>query len=627
MTLTLQSEKKSAKRMLKKTATILIHLALAIIVAGACVTHFCGIQGHIELQEGACAQSAFTVESGPSDGLLPFSLELERAEEVYYPGTGTPANYRSHLRADSTRCIVEMNRPGVIDGWRFCQAGMSGGRVSLTVTHDPWGIAVTFTGYALLGLGMLLYLLSTWTMRLRPRAALAVAALLMGAAASASAPRTVQKPLGRNLGRVLVYWNDRVCPMQTMAMDVTAKLYGSTTYRGLTPEQVLAGWLFNYDAWLRDYDATHPAASDSKAEGERRALISWLGTGEAFRIYPYRAATGRMEWISPAGQRPSEMPPEQWAFMQQTMPEVQRLLDSGQNNAANQRLKLLMDGQRRYAGAENLPSQSRLNAEHFYNSYVRLVPLALLALLLGALTLWRGNRRGPASRIAAGVLAAAIGAVLLLRGYVGGHLPLSNGCETMLFMAFCAAAAAPWCSGAMVRGALAVVSALALFVAAMASKTPQIASLMPVLASPLLSVHVMLIMASYVMFMLMAVLAVAGLLGSGERCGHMAAINRRMLTPAVFLLAAGIFVGAVWANESWGRYWGWDPKETCALVTMLIYALPIHRLRRVHLPNGRSARTLLPPRALNWYLLLSISAVLFTYFGANYLLPGLHSYA
>lgn len=96
--------------------------------------------------------------------------------------------------------------------------------------------------------------------------------------------------------------------------------------------------------------------------------------------------------------------------------------------------------------------------------------------------------------------------------------------------------------------------------------------------------------------------------------------NRIILVPAVFLLAAGIFVGAVWANQSWGRYWGWDPKETCTLVMLLIYSVPVHW-------GSRRLKLFRRPKVLHWYLLLAVLSVVFTYFGANYLMSGLHSYA
>ena len=93
---------------------------------------------------------------------------------------------------------------------------------------------------------------------------------------------------------------------------------------------------------------------------------------------------------------------------------------------------------------------------------------------------------------------------------------------------------------------------------------------------------------------------------------------RLMLYPAVFCLAAGIFVGAVWANVSWGRYWGWDPKEVWALVTLLVYALPLHA---GSLPWFRR------PLFFHWFCIAAFLSVLVTYFGVNFLLGGMHSYA
>ena len=95
-------------------------------------------------------------------------------------------------------------------------------------------------------------------------------------------------------------------------------------------------------------------------------------------------------------------------------------------------------------------------------------------------------------------------------------------------------------------------------------------------------------------------------------------LNRLLLLPALFLLAAGIFIGAVWANQSWGRYWGWDPKETWALITMLVYAFPLH---------DASLAFFRRPKVFHWYVLCAFLSVLVTYFGVNFFMAGLHSYA
>lgn len=637
--------------MVKTPFTLLIHIALAIIVAGAFVTHFCGIQGTVTLSDGKSTDH-FDLTSGPGDGSFPFRLRLDSAQVIYYPGTTTPMDFKSLLEIDGHHASVSMNKIAVVDGWRFYQSGMGPETSTLAVSHDPWGVGITYTGYVLLGIGMIGFFFqkkTIWRALLNKLKKSAPLALLFLIAASAQASDTdlptMQKPLAHNFGKVYVYWNDRICPMQTMAIDVASKLYGSRNYKGMTSEQVLAGWLFYYDAWLRDYNAFHrdpESEKGKKTEAERRALIQWIGTGRAFRIFPYRSASGHMEWLSLTERKPSQMPLEQWIFMNSAVTDVNDLLLHGRNRAANRAIDTLVSGQKEYAGTGTLPSESRFRAELFYNDYVRLVPGAIEMLLAGALGLFlalggvgsKSHRQWLSSALFTMTLLTVLWlfAVLSLRGWVGGHIPLSNGCETMLFMAFCAAAGALLCRGTLFRGALMTVAALATFVAAMASKTPQIASLTPVLDSPLLTVHVMIVMCSYVLFLLMAILAAIALFKGGSLERHIACVNAVILVPAVFLLTAGIFIGAVWANQSWGRYWGWDPKETCALVTMLIYAIPMHRgCIRIRKPesNGHMVREAIfaRPKVLNIYLLCAVLSVIFTYFGANFLIPGLHSYA
>jgi ABC-type transport system involved in cytochrome c biogenesis permease subunit len=138
---------------------------------------------------------------------------------------------------------------------------------------------------------------------------------------------------------------------------------------------------------------------------------------------------------------------------------------------------------------------------------------------------------------------------------------------------------------------------------------------MPVLQSPLLSIHVMVIMISYTLFALILLNATTNLIKNNyELCN----INYKLNIFALFLLTAGIFIGAIWANVSWGRYWGWDPKEVWALITMLIYSLPLHRA---------SLKIFQNPRFLNWYYIFAFLSVVITYFGVNFILGGMHSYA
>ena len=213
-------------------------------------------------------------------------------------------------------------------------------------------------------------------------------------------------------------------------------------------------------------------------------------------------------------------------------------------------------------------------------------------------------------------------ALLILRWYVSGHLPMSNGFETMQFMAW----ATLLLTLAMrkiepVRQFGPLLSSFAMLVAMITDSNPQITQLMPVLQSPLLSMHVMVIMFSYALFGLMALTSIQGIIahkhGNKAKTEQLAALSRMLLYPAVGLLAIGIFVGAVWANVSWGRYWSWDSKETWALITMLIYAAPLHS----------ELRWLQKPLNVHIYMLFAFLSVLMTYFGVNYFLAGMHSYA
>lgn len=632
--------------MLHKPFTLIIHIAFAVIIAGALVTHFFGIQGEVTLSTDGKETNQFEKSSGPGEGKFPFSISLKDADIDFYPGTATPMNFRSTLMVNGKKIEVSMNKIGEYDNWRFYQSGISPESSTLAVSHDPWGIGITYTGYTLLGVGLIgFFFMKRTAWRSLLRKSTAVATLLLMTCFHANASDTelpcMQRPLAANLGKVYVYWNDRICPLQTMAIDVTSKLYGSGSYKGMTPEQVLSGWLFYYDIWVRDYNYTHNyktptdtqhLTTKEKREAESRALIQWLGTGEAFKIFPYVAADGHTEWLSLTGRRPSKMTLEQWMFMQTTMTDMKKLLLKGKNIEANELITRLLDGQIKYAGETNLPSTAKMQAERVYNSGARPLWAAIVSLIL-CFFYFRTGMKGSNGfnwvlTVCSWLLLAYLLILMGMLWWISGHLPLSNGPETMLFMALVGLLGAVICRSFMLRGALTAVSAMSLFVAAMAGKTPQIGALMPVLASPLLSVHVMLVMTSYALFMLMAILSGIALCSrQNKQKEELCRINRIVLLPAVFLLTAGIFIGAVWANMSWGRYWGWDPKETCALITLIVYAVPLHwmvkssKFIRVDLTCFRR------PKTLHLYLLIAIVSVLFTYFGANYLLPGLHSYA
>ena len=172
-----------------------------------------------------------------------------------------------------------------------------------------------------------------------------------------------------------------------------------------------------------------------------------------------------------------------------------------------------------------------------------------------------------------------------------------------------------------------LISGFTLLVAWLGQMNPRITSLMPVLQSPWLSSHVSLIMISYSLFAFITLNAIVALILMARKKSEaqvsasletITVLSRLMLYPAVLLLSVGIFLGAVWANVSWGSYWSWDPKEVWALVTMIVYGIAFHR---------QSLPWLRRPVAFHLYMIFAFLTVLMTYFGVNYLLGGMHSYA
>lgn len=166
---------------------------------------------------------------------------------------------------------------------------------------------------------------------------------------------------------------------------------------------------------------------------------------------------------------------------------------------------------------------------------------------------------------------------------------------------------------------VAVVIALAYVMTGVVTPKPP---LQPVLQTPLLGIHVSVIMLAYTLF---AIIAINGIIGlcSKRLSTFVFQLSTILLYPALFCLMAGIFIGAVWANMSWGRYWGWDPKETWALITMLVYASLVHWpwLTKAKMKNEKVKI------AFHVSCIIAFAFVLFTYFGVSYLLGGLHSYA
>jgi cytochrome c-type biogenesis protein CcsB len=217
-----------------------------------------------------------------------------------------------------------------------------------------------------------------------------------------------------------------------------------------------------------------------------------------------------------------------------------------------------------------------------------------------------------------------------LRWYIGGYAPWSNSYETMVYVAWATVLA-----GILFGRRSSLTFALAtlfggiiLFVSSLNWMDPEINPLVPVLKSPWLMIHVAVIVAAYGFFGISFLIGLTNLVlmnfGKGKpakvikaRVGELSLVNEMSLWIGLTLMTIGTFLGAVWANESWGRYWGWDPKETWALITVVIYAIVLHM---------RMIKACKNAWALNMGSVIAFASVMMTFFGVNYLLSGMHSY-
>lgn len=196
---------------------------------------------------------------------------------------------------------------------------------------------------------------------------------------------------------------------------------------------------------------------------------------------------------------------------------------------------------------------------------------------------------------------------------------MSNGYETMLLTAWMVMmmSLAVCCRFRIAVPFGLILSGLFLLVSHISLMDPQITRVMPVLSSPLLAIHVSMIMAGFAMLSLTFICSLTALFTT-SRAEHLRLMSLLFLYPALAALGLGIFIGAVWANVSWGTYWSWDPKEVWALITFMVYAIAVH---------GRSVPQMRSPMKYHVFMTLAFLTIIMTCFGVNYFLGGMHSYA
>jgi len=370
---------------------------------------------------------------------------------------------------------------------------------------------------------------------------------------------------------------------------------------------------------------------------ERVNICFMVVNGDMFSLFP--GPSKENKWVA-VGSAPVGLSSADSLFINRGFQLLKESLNgTGQVNG-RQILASIAAYQTKFA-ASYLPSDTKKNVEIFYNSanpFKRVFPLYLLLgfslLTILFVNIFRQKTVGTKVRIA---FAALIGlgflihtAGLALRWYISGHAPWSNGYESMVYVAW-ASMLAGLIFGRkypMVIGTSAMLAGIILFVAHLNWMNPEITHLVPVLNSYWLMIHVAIITASYgfigtsafIGLLVLILYCISNSQNAKNIKGlvlQLTAISEMSVTVGLYMLTIGTFLGGVWANESWGRYWGWDAKETWALITVVIYSFIAH-MRLIPSLRGIYNYTIAS--------VLGFSSVLMTYFGVNYYLSGLHSY-
>lgn len=694
-------------RRVRRASVVLLHLSFAVILAGALLTHVTSWQGAVRLRVGETVSTYYENVPGGDvvERKLPFELRLESFDVKYHDGTRAEADYVSRFTITdggaTQRAEVSINNVWKYRSVRFYQSSydpdMRGSILALN--SDPWGIPVTYAGYALLFLSLVWLLVDpkgafrrlfkSDMMRRGVLSVMAVCAMSQAAGAANTLPRETAD----RLGRLNILYNDRVCPLQTFAVDFTKKLCGSARYGDYTPEQVLAGFIFYGDEWsaepiirvkngplrdalqlpgrcsvntffnqvmggyilgpyLNEYyhghnDKFHKQVADID---DRLMMVMELRRGTLLRVFPFTSG-GKTTWYSPTENITDTLVDEAHRkYMQNVFSLIYGEVLAGSYGNVDKILDKMLKYQQ-LNGGSSLPSAAQVKAERLYNAipfatilFMVNLTLGVVLLIIGLIRLIRPVKTDKPDRPDKALLRAvpvvggallglsllALTACIALRWIVGGRVPMANGYETMLLMAWfvmvLALVAARRFRIALPFGFL--MSGFFLLVSHINQMDPQITHIMPVLSSPLLSVHVSVIMMSFALLSLTFICGLTAIIlrlvrgrNAVELDGQLdslALLSRLLLYPALTLLGVGIFVGAIWANVSWGAYWSWDAKEVWGLITLMVYAVAAH---------AASVPFLRRSMGYHIFMTLAFLTLVMTYFGVNYFLGGMHSYA
>ena len=727
------------RRRVRRLSVVLLHFSFLVILLGALLTHLTASSGVLQLRQGQTTSHYLVLKGNDvSEKSLPFSITLNSFEVKYHEGTAAPADYESVFtitpedkNGETVEGKVSMNNIFTYGGMRFYQSSFSEdmrGSV-LRINSDTWGIPVTYLGYALLFVSLIWMLIDPKGKYRRiikdaahnPSAPLlsplggmtrlVVVAVFLSSPFFLTPTRAESSPPGgtgggltlpsataSKFGKLLINYNNRICPVETFALDFTKKLYGKRSYNGLSADQVLAGFIFYGGQWegepilkiksgamkdrlqlpdhmsvsqffnddmggyiLGPYLSEYYSGQQDKFHqdvmkyDDKLMLVTQLRQGKLLKVFPAPAADGQsVSWYAPTDELPDSMEAGRKDYIQNAFNKLYEYVLASDWKNTDDMIDKMIAYQQRFGG-NSVPTKTQLWAEHTYNAIpfatiLFMVNLTMAIVLMITSLLQTSPRRGglPSENVvtrkrlvalkASPAVGGLVGALsflsltfcLALRWIVSGTVPMSNGYETMLFMAWvimlvmllmCRKFPIMLVFGFLMSGFFLLVSHIS-------QMDPQITHLMPVLSSPLLTIHVSIIMMAFALLSLTFIIGLGNLIASvwhkfvkrtpygGHEKG--ALLSQLFLYPAMTCLGLGIFIGAIWANISWGTYWSWDPKETWALITFMVYAVALHY---------RSLPWLRNPRHYHLFMVIAFLTILMTYFGVNYFLGGMHSYA
>ena len=482
----------------------------------------------------------------------------------------------------------------------------------------------------------------------------------------------------------------RMKPLATLNREIVQKLSGKSSFMGMDANQIVLGMITRPDIWkdvkiikintpkLKKFlgvAESEKYISFSEAFGEKNEYLLTKESEKALltkpiergtyekdiikvdeklniiysvfngsllnifpKVYDEQSVDDNFKWYSPIEAMQEFSGQNQAAIGSVVRGLFNSTMDFDWNSANNyiDMIALYQDK----VGTDIKPTASKVNAEIvfnkldiFFNLTLAYVLLGFVMVVLAFVVIFKPEfKPAKTTKIILAILSILFAIQTFgmgYRWYLSGHAPWSDIYETLIYISWSAIFAGVifFRNSLLALGAATIIAGIFMFTAHLTDVDPQITSLVPVLKSYWLTIHVSILTASYGFFGLSAILGFLTLImfifrknrpHLDDVVRHVSAINEISLIIGLAFITIGNFLGGVWANESWGRYWGWDPKETWAYVSIVVYALVIHL---------RFVKSLNTPYVLATASLLAFSSIMMTYLGVNFYLSGMHSYA